>query len=108
MYAFYGCTGIQKVNFTKGTGIGFDYSTDTSLSETITKGYIYTPWFQLRENGVKIIINDDIEQIGLYIFYKLSNYPVTYYYKGIEEQWNSIVKSSSNDTIQITAFNYTE
>ena len=53
-WKFMRCTNIKKVNLTKGTGEGIDYS------ET----YQYMPWYYSRGNELEITIEEGINQIG--------------------------------------------
>ena len=64
--AFYNCKNIEKVTFTKGTGIMIDY-TESSHDENIY--YMYTPWYESRNTIKEIVIEDGVTHIGDYAFY---------------------------------------
>ena len=55
---FYNCTKVTKVNFTKGTGVGADY----------TGKYTYTPWYESRNNTIEVTMEEGITSIGSYMF----------------------------------------
>ena len=61
--SFYNCTGITKVNFTKGTGTGFNYATD------LNNYYAYTPWYYSRANTIEVTMEEGITSIGNNMFY---------------------------------------
>ncbi|WP_400233890.1 leucine-rich repeat domain-containing protein [Methanomethylophilus alvi] len=59
---FYGCTNIEKVTFTPGTGKGYDYGTGSSSSY---RGYYgYTPWYYSRAVLKEVVIEDGVTSIG--------------------------------------------
>ena len=49
------CSNVNKINFTKGTGIGVDYT---------NKKREYTPWFVSRGNELEVIMEEGITSIG--------------------------------------------
>ena len=59
---FYGCTNIEKVTFTPGTGKGYDYGTDSSSS--YRDYYGYTPWYYSRAVLKEVVIEDGVTSIG--------------------------------------------
>ena len=68
---FYNCTNIEKVTLTKGKGIMQDYGTSTT-GYSVSTYYQYTPWY-ISQNTIKeIIIEDGVENIGMYSFYYCS------------------------------------
>lgn len=62
---FYGCTALEKITLTKGTGIMPDYSDSTEDTDTC---YQYTPWYNSRNTLKEIAIEDGVENIGNYTF----------------------------------------
>ena len=58
---FKGCTNVSSVKLTKGTGIGYNYTSTTCK---------YTPWYLSRtnSNGITLTIEDGITSIGNYMF----------------------------------------
>ena len=101
--AFYGCTGITKVKFTKGTGKGYNYNTNSNTSST--GGHIYAPWYISRGNKMTIVLEEGITSIGNYTFDGVSN--ATFYYTGSQEEWSNVTVGTNN-TINIQSYNYTE
>ncbi len=66
--AFNGCMAVQKVTFTKGNGVPFDYSVFTGLG--ISPYYWkLAPWNMNPDVAKTIIIADDIPVIGNFMFY---------------------------------------
>ena len=59
-YAFGGCSNIEKITLTKGTGIMKDYDSSS---------YMNTPWYISRNNLKEIVLEDGITKIGNYVFY---------------------------------------
>ena len=97
--AFWDCTGITKITFTKGTGEGVNYNTSGNTK------YASTPWYYSRNNKMTIVLSKDIASIGNYTFNGLTN--ATFYYTGSQEEWPN-VKVGTNNTINIQSYNYTE
>ncbi|MDY7060482.1 MAG: leucine-rich repeat domain-containing protein, partial [Methanomethylophilus alvi] len=64
--AFYGCTNIEKVTFTPGTGKGYDYGSNSSPSSD--NYYGCTPWYYSREVLKEVVIEDGVTSIGSYAF----------------------------------------
>ena len=64
--SFYGCTNITKINFTKGTGTGHDYSNSTNGSY-----YQNTPWYISRGHEIEVKFEEGITTIGTYMFYRM-------------------------------------
>ncbi len=64
-YTFYGCTNIEKVTLTKGSGTMQDYSSSTDNDNTY---YQYTPWYISCDNIKEIIIENGLTNIGDYAF----------------------------------------
>ncbi len=62
--AFNGCMAVQKVTFTKGNGVPFDYS--KRFSEFCD--FELAPWNMNSDVAKTIIISDDIRILGEYIF----------------------------------------
>ncbi len=62
--AFEGCTNIQTVGFSRGTGISHDY-TETEMGTFCIK----TPWYFSRSKLTSVNFADDITHIGSYIFF---------------------------------------
>ena len=85
------------MHFTKGTGIGYDYTYDNSM---------YTPWYFSRNNSMSIVIDKDITYIGNYTFRALSN--ATVCYKGSRDEWDNNVKIGQNNSFTISQYNYSE
>ena len=56
---FYNTTGITKVNFTKGTGIGYTYGYSS---------YDTTPWYLSRDHAIEFTFEEGITSIGNYTF----------------------------------------
>jgi len=54
-------TNFTNIVITKGDGIGFAYNTEN---------YNRTPWYVAQGNNPTIVIDDDIEYIGAYTFYR--------------------------------------
>ena len=61
-FTFDGCTNVKSITLTKGTGIGYNYTSNTSQ---------YTPWYLNRNNvnGITVTIEDGVTSIGDYVFY---------------------------------------
>ena len=59
---FQDCTGVKKVNFTKGTGIGSDYGGGYGAF------YGGTPWYYSRENPITVTMEEGITTIGTSTF----------------------------------------
>uniref|UniRef100_UPI0037DD67F5 leucine-rich repeat protein n=1 Tax=Methanomethylophilus alvi TaxID=1291540 RepID=UPI0037DD67F5 len=64
--AFYGCTNIEKVTFTPGTGKGYNYGIHSSSS--YSNYYGYTPWYYSRAVLKEVVIEDGVTSIGGYAF----------------------------------------
>ena len=64
--AFIGCTNIEKVTFTPGTGKGYDYGSNSSPSSD--NYYGCTPWYYSREVLKEVVIEDGVTSIGSYAF----------------------------------------
>ncbi len=62
--AFRGCTNIEKVTFTPGTGKGYDYGT----SYPSYNYYGYTPWYYSRAVLKEVVIEDGVTSIGSVAF----------------------------------------
>lgn len=71
-YAFYNCSNIEKVIFTKGTGTMENYSLSTDNSSNATY-YQYTPWYNSRAKIKEIVIEEGITNIGDNIFKECVN-----------------------------------
>ena len=73
--AFVGCTNVEEIYFSKGTGIGVDY-TDDYYSQNIYKA---TPWYLSSEAGKEITVTfeNGIEKIGSYMFYNCTRLNVS-------------------------------
>jgi|GEM_PF-1779457 len=69
--AFSGCTGIQTVHFTKGTGVGYDYGNSSSSSGS--DYYEYTPWFFSKSAFVCAVFDEGITHIGDYAISECAN-----------------------------------
>ena len=63
--AFRGCTNIEKVTFTAGTGKGYDYGYNSSSS--YSNYYGYTPWY-CSSAALEVVIEDGVTSIGSYAF----------------------------------------
>ena len=61
--AFYGCTNIEKVTFTPGTGKGYEYAVDY---------YGRTPC-NYSSAALEVVIEDGVTSIGKYTFYGCSS-----------------------------------
>ena len=97
---FSGCTGIEKINITKGNGESIDYETGGIYY------YSNLPWYiSRRENDLKIIFNKDIVSIGNYMFYGINN--AKFYYRGSQEEWTKIPIGIKNE-FNIEQYNYQE
>ena len=59
---FNDCTKVSSVTLTKGTGTGYNYTSNT---------YKCTPWYLSRNNpnGITVTVEDDVTSIGNYTFY---------------------------------------
>ena len=66
--AFIGCTGIERVNFTKGTGYGFNYGTDCSVQYSDYFGY--APWHLSQNSLIEVSLSGNIQSVGSYTFYE--------------------------------------
>ena len=64
-YTFKNCTNIEKVTLTKGMGTMQNYGTSST--------YEYTPWYISRDSIKDIVIEDGVENIGIYAFYGCSS-----------------------------------
>ena len=62
--AFDGCTAVQKVTFTRGNGVPFDYSNWLGM-----KNARLAPWNMKTEITKTIIISDDVTKLGEYMFF---------------------------------------
>ena len=98
---FLGCIGITEVYLTKGTGERLDYRSVNDYTS-----YTRTPWYQSKENEMKIIISKDITSIGNYTFYNLTN--ATFYYEGSESEWANVSIGTANTSLSISGYNYKE
>ena len=98
---FLGCIGITEVYLTKGTGERLDYRSVNDYTS-----YTRTPWYQSKENEMKIIISQDITSIGNYTFYNLTN--ATFYYEGSESEWANVSIGTANTSLSISGYNYKE
>lgn len=58
---FDGCTSIEEVNFTKGSGEGYNYRNGDH-------SYYCTPWYYSRNNKLKVVLEDGISKIGSSMF----------------------------------------
>ncbi len=63
--AFQGCLWIEKFTFTKGNGVPFDYSNFWG-----EKNSDLAPWNQTTFLRKSIIISDDVQSLGKYMFYR--------------------------------------
>ncbi|MGN1478541.1 MAG: leucine-rich repeat protein [Acutalibacteraceae bacterium] len=63
---YFNCSGVEKVTFTKGTGVMQNYGFDEN-SSNITY-YQYTPWYLSRGNIIEITLEHGITHIGNYAF----------------------------------------
>ena len=68
--AFIGCTNVEKVNFTKGSGQGVNYQTQSPY----VNEYYNTPWYISSQAGKEIMVTfeNGIESIGNYMFHNCS------------------------------------
>lgn len=64
--AFWGCVGLQKVEFTFGTGVAVDYALEGS---TPGNSCLSTPWSLSKANLTEISLPQDILRIGNNMFY---------------------------------------
>ncbi len=62
--AFEGCTNVEKITFTKGTGTGFDYGNESTSLNLYTK----TPWYLSTSTHKEIVLSEGIISIGNYTF----------------------------------------
>ncbi len=67
--AFDSVSGIKKINFTPGSGYGFDYATDKGSN----CWYQLTPWYQCRDTIKEIDFSEGITHIGSNAFYEQLN-----------------------------------
>ncbi len=65
--AFTGVSGIEKINFTPGSGYGFDYVNDTGSNYA----YQNTPWYLCRDTLREINFAEGITRIGSEAFQEL-------------------------------------
>ena len=65
---FYNCTKINKVNFTKGTGEGFEYYSDSAKHDNMATHHFYTPWYYSRNNEIEVTMEEGITSIGINMF----------------------------------------
>ena len=66
---FSGCTSIEKVTFTPGTGKGYDYGADSSSPSNPSENYYgYTPWYYSRAVLKEVVIEDGVTSIGNWVF----------------------------------------
>ena len=65
--AFHGCTAIENVTFTKGNGIPFDYCTSKWWGPC--QHTDLAPWNMNSGIAKKIVISDDVTDMGQYMFY---------------------------------------
>ena len=65
-----GCTNVEKVNFTKGSGQGVNYQTQSPY----VNEYYNTPWYISSQAGKEIMVTfeNGIESIGNYMFHNCS------------------------------------
>ena len=66
--AFSGTTGIEKITFTPGSGVGFNYT----AYEGSNCWYQLTPWYQCRDTLKEIVFKDGIKSIGSDAFRELN------------------------------------
>ena len=102
---FAGCTNIKKVNFTKGTGMGVDYSGVDDI----------TPWYISRDNDLEITMEEGITKIGSCAFdgcarLQTLELPTTLTSVGPEafygcKNWNTKIDMSKWTSIGRSAFN---
>ena len=64
--AFQGCTAVEKVTFTRGNGVPFDYH----VWWYGPRYYELTPWNLNSSVAKTIIISDDVPRLGNYMFYQ--------------------------------------
>ncbi|MBQ3735404.1 MAG: leucine-rich repeat domain-containing protein [Candidatus Methanomethylophilaceae archaeon] len=62
--AFAGCTNIQSVGFTRGTGISHNYTVDGSGTYCVK-----TPWYLSRSKLTSVTLPGDITSVGDYMFF---------------------------------------
>ncbi len=118
---FSGCTGIKKINITKGNGEGINYSFGDCSR---------LPWYQSRQNELEITLEEGITKIGNYMFcnctgivlvkfpktlteigpyafYNINN--ATYDYAGSQQDWEANVTVNNNNTsLDMQRFNFHE
>ena len=66
--AFHEVSGLEKVTFTPGTGVGQDYAACSGHNCY----YVYTPWYQCRDTLKEIVFEDGIKHIGSDAFRELN------------------------------------
>ena len=62
--AFEGCTNVEKITFTKGTGTGFNYGNESTSLNLYTK----TPWYLSTSTQKEVVLSEGIISIGDYTF----------------------------------------
>ena len=97
---FSGITGLTQVNFTKGTGSGFNYQDTTS---SYYPRYSATPWYYSKENELTITFEDGIDSIGTYMFKDCTG--ITYI--NIPKTVTKIRTSAFSGCTKIRQINYT-
>ncbi len=92
-YTFYNCANIDKVTFTKGTGVSSSYDATTSGSGTY---YQYTPWYV--GNSKTIVFEKGITSISANMFKGYSTVR-NVCFTGTQAEWNEITIGEENTGI---------
>ena len=91
-YTFSSDTNLTEITFTKGTGIGYEYSS----------GYDNTPWYYSRNNDISVTIEEGIDDIGTNMFYRCTGLK----YINIAKIVTKIGNSAFEDCNNIRIINY--
>jgi hypothetical protein len=59
------CESIEKVTFTAGDGVGYDYWTYTASGDTVYRA----PWYISKDKLTTVIFEEGITHIGSYLLY---------------------------------------
>lgn len=102
-YAFNNCTALEEINIPEGvTSIGsFAFNGCSKLAEiAIPEGVesVGEGAFQYCTSLKKIVIPEGVKEIGNFAFHKCDEL-TTVYYRGSEEQWDSITIGLYNDAL---------
>ena len=92
---FIRCENITKIKFSKGNGVGIDYSNGSIGT---------TPWNKSTNKSQQIIFEKGIERIGNYTCNGMVN--AVFYYTGSEEDWQNVTIGVNNNPLTTATINY--